>query len=232
MKITWFGHSAFRLDFGDRVVLIDPFFTGNPAFEGSRDQAADGVTHILLTHGHADHIGDTVEIAKATGAKVVTNFDLCMYLASQGVEAFDPMNTGGTTDQDGFTATLVRADHSAGLVEIGINFPLGSANGVIVKAPGEPTVYHMGDTDIFGDMGLIAEIHRPEVAMVPIGDRFTMGPDVAALAVQRFFKLKAVIPCHYGSFPIIEPSADKFVAAMDGKGTQVIVPHKTVGVRI
>jgi L-ascorbate metabolism protein UlaG (beta-lactamase superfamily) len=232
MKITWFGHSAFRLDFGDRVVLIDPFFTGNPAFEGSRDQAADGVTHILLTHGHADHIGDTVEIAKATGAKVVTNFDLCMYLASQGVEAFDPMNTGGTTDQDGFTATLVRADHSAGLVEIGINFPLGSANGVIVKAPGKPTVYHMGDTDIFGDMGLIAEIHRPEVAMVPIGDRFTMGPDVAALAVQRFFKLKAVIPCHYGSFPIIEPSADKFVAAMDGKGTQVIVPHKTVGVRI
>jgi L-ascorbate metabolism protein UlaG (beta-lactamase superfamily) len=232
MKITWFGHSAFRLDFADKVVLIDPFFTGNPGFEGNPDQASDGVTHILVTHGHGDHIGDTVRIAKATGAKVVTNFELCMYLAKQGVENFDPMNTGGTTDQGGFTATLVRADHSAGLVEMDVNFPLGSANGFIVKAPGEPTIYHMGDTDIFGDMGLIAEIHQPDVAMVPIGDRFTMGAEVAALAVQRFFKLKAVIPCHYGSFPIIAPNADKFVAAMDGKGTQVVVPHKTVGLRI
>jgi L-ascorbate metabolism protein UlaG (beta-lactamase superfamily) len=232
MKITWFGHSTFRLDFADKVVIIDPFFTGNPAFDGSRDQATEGVTHILITHGHGDHVGDAVAIAKATGAKVVTNFDLCMYLATQGLENFDPMNTGGTTDQDGFTVTLVRADHSAGLVETGVNFPLGNANGIIVKAPGEPTVYHMGDTDIFGDMGLIAEIHQPDVAMVPIGDRFTMGPQVAALAVQRFFKLKSVIPCHYGSFPIIEPNADRFVAAMDGKGTQVVVPHKTVGVRI
>jgi L-ascorbate metabolism protein UlaG (beta-lactamase superfamily) len=232
MKITWFGHSAFRLDFADKVVLIDPFFTGNPAFDGSPEAARDGVTHILVTHGHGDHVGDTVAIAKATGAKVVTNFDLCMYLASQGVEAFEPMNTGGTVDLGGFTATLVRADHSAGLVEMGVNFPLGSANGIIVKAQGEPTVYHMGDTDIFGDMGLIAEIHQPDVAIVPIGDRFTMGPEVAALAVQRFFKLKAAIPSHYGSFPIIEPTADKFVAALDGKGTQVVVPHKTVGVRI
>jgi L-ascorbate metabolism protein UlaG (beta-lactamase superfamily) len=232
MKITWFGHSAFRLDFADKVVLLDPFFTGNPAFEGRREQAIEGVTHILVTHGHADHVGDTVEIAKATGAKVVTNFELCMYLAKQGVETLDPMNTGGTTDQGGFTATLVRADHSSGLVEMGVNFPLGSANGFIVKAPGEPTVYHMGDTDIFGDMGLIAEIHQPDVAMVPIGDRFTMGAEVAALAVQRFFKLKAAVPCHYGSFPIIDKTADRFVAAMDGKGTQVVVPHKTVGLHI
>ncbi len=113
-----------------------------------------------------------------------------------------------------------------------MNYPLGRANGIIVKAPGEPTVYHMGDTDIFGDMALIAEIHRPDVAMVPVGDRFTMGAEVAALAVQRFFKLKAAIPCHYGSFPIIDPTADRFVAALDGTGTQVVVPHKTVGVRI
>ena len=135
-------------------------------------------------------------------------------------------------DLGGFSATLVRADHSAGLVEMGVAFPLGSANGIIVKAQGEPTVYHMGDTDIFGDMGLIAEIHQPDVAIVPIGDRFTMGPEVAALAMQRFFKLAAVIPCHYGSFPIIEPTADRFVAAMDGSGTQVVVPQKGLSVRL
>ena len=116
MQITWFGHSAFRLDFAGKVVLIDPFFTGNPAFDGDRAKAVAGATHILITHGHGDHIGDAVEISAQTGAKVVTNYDLCMYLASKGLKTFDPMNTGGTTDQDGFTVTLVRADHSAGLV--------------------------------------------------------------------------------------------------------------------
>jgi L-ascorbate metabolism protein UlaG (beta-lactamase superfamily) len=142
------------------------------------------------------------------------------------------MNTGGTTEQGGFTVTLVRADHSAGMIEAGVTFPLGHPNGAIVKAAGEPTVYHMGDTDIFGDMALIAEIHEPQVLIVPIGDRFTMGPQTAALAVKRFFRPRAVIPCHYGSFPVIEPTADKFVAAMDGSGIQVLVPHKHTAVRI
>jgi L-ascorbate metabolism protein UlaG (beta-lactamase superfamily) len=233
MKITWFGHSAFRLDFADKVVLIDPFFTGNPSFEGDLDSASAGATHVVITHGHGDHIGDAVAISKATGAKVVTNYDLCMWLAQKGLENFDPMNTGGTTDQGGFTVTLVRADHSAGMVENGVAFPLGNPNGVIIKAPGEPTIYHMGDTDIFGDMALIAEIYSPDVVMVPIGDRFTMGPQTAALAMRRYFpKAKAVIPCHYGTFPIIGQTADSFVAAMQDSGIQVIVPHKTTAVRV
>lgn len=233
MKITWFGHSAFRLEFADAVVLIDPFLTGNPAFEGDVEKAAEGVTHVLVTHAHGDHVGDTMAIAKQSGAKVVTNYDLCMYLASLGLESFDPMNTGGTVDQGGFSVTMVRADHSAGLVEQGVTFPLGSANGLIVKAPGEPTVYHMGDTDIFSDMALIAELHEPDVVLVPIGDRFTMGARSAALAMTRFFpKAKAAIPCHYGSFPIIDQTADAFVAAMQGCDTQVIVPHKGMPVRL
>ncbi|MGJ3263948.1 MAG: metal-dependent hydrolase [Salinarimonas sp.] len=233
MKITWFGHSAFRLELGDAVVLIDPFLSGNPAFEGDAAEAAKGVTHVLLTHAHGDHVGDTVAIAKESGAKVVTNYDLCMYLASQGVENLDPMNTGGTVDQGGFSVTMVRADHSAGLVEQGVGFPLGSANGLIVKAPGEPTVYHMGDTDIFSDMALIAELHRPDVVLVPIGDRFTMGAETAALAMRRFLPAaKTAIPCHYGTFPVLAPTADAFVAAMQGADTQVVVPHKGMPVRI
>src|SRR6185437_13408592 len=155
MQITWFGHSAFRLDFRGKAVLIDPFFTGNPAFTADKAAAIEGVTHIVLTHGHSDHVGDTLDIAKATGAPVVANFEICMWLAGQDLQKFDPMNTGGTTDQGGFTVTMVRADHSSGDIKDGVPVYLGNPCGAVIKADGEPTVYHMGDTDVFGDMALI-----------------------------------------------------------------------------
>jgi L-ascorbate metabolism protein UlaG (beta-lactamase superfamily) len=232
MKITWFGHSNFRLDLPGAVVLIDPFFTGNPSFTGDRDAAVKGATHILVTHGHGDHVGDAVAISQATGARVVTNYDLCMHLASQGLTVFDPMNTGGTTDQGAFSVTMTRADHSAGMGEAGVMMPIGNANGLIVKAKGEPTLWHMGDTDIFSDMQLLAEIHGVEACICPIGDRFTMSATTAALAMNRFVKPKVAIPCHYGTFPIIAPNADGFVAAMRGSATKVIVPEKGVAFEI
>jgi L-ascorbate metabolism protein UlaG (beta-lactamase superfamily) len=225
MRITWLGHSAFRLDLTGAAILIDPFFTGNPGFTGDRKEVTRGITHILVTHAHSDHFGDTVAIAKETGATVVTNYELAVYCASQGVERFEPMNTGGTVDLGPFAATLVHADHAAGLGDLGIHQPLGSANGIIVKAPGEKTVYHMGDTDIFSDMGLIAEIHEPKIGMVPIGDRFTMGAKVAAMAVTRFFRFEAVFPCHYASFPLIGQSADGFVDALKGHPVKVMTPR-------
>jgi L-ascorbate metabolism protein UlaG (beta-lactamase superfamily) len=226
MQITWYGHSAFRLDFKGQAVLIDPFFTGNPAFTSDKAAVMKGVSHILLTHGHSDHVGDTVDIVKATGATVTANFEICMWLNGKGVEQINPMNTGGTTSLGEFTVTYVRADHSSGDIQNNMPVYLGNPCGVIVKSPGEPTVYHFGDTDIFGDMALINELHQPKVAMVPIGDRFTMGAKSAALAVKRFFKLDAVIPCHYGSFPIIDQTPDQFVAEMKGAATRVIVPEK------
>jgi L-ascorbate metabolism protein UlaG (beta-lactamase superfamily) len=226
MQITWYGHSAFRLDFGGNAVLIDPFFTGNPAFVSDPREAMRGVKHIVLTHGHADHVGDALDIAKQNEATVTTNYDLCMWLGGKGLQKMNPMNTGGTTDLGAFSVTMVRADHSSGDIKDGMPVYLGNPCGVIVKAKGEPTVWHMGDTDIFSDMALLAEIHQPKVAMVPIGDRFTMSPVTAALAVKRFLKVDAAIPCHYGSFPIIEPNADKFVAEMKGHATKVIVPEK------
>jgi L-ascorbate metabolism protein UlaG (beta-lactamase superfamily) len=226
MKITWLGHSAFRIDTTKASILIDPFFTGNPGFSGlDAKDAAKGVTHILLTHGHGDHVGDTIALARETGATVFANADLAAWLGAKGVEKIDQGNTGGTVGFDGFTVTFTNALHSsAQITEDGVSHALGSANGLMLHFDDDPTLYHMGDTDIFSDMGLINELHQPDIGLVPIGDRFTMGGAVAALACQRFFDFKLALPCHYGSFPIIDKTADKFIEGMSGIATKVEAP--------
>ncbi|UFN48412.1 metal-dependent hydrolase [Roseomonas sp. OT10] len=228
MRITWFGHSAYRLEFGRSVVLIDPFLSGNGTFRGDAEAATAGATHILLTHGHGDHVGDTVAIARRTGAKLVATFELCQFLGAKGVAATDPMNTGGTTDQGEFSVSLTIAFHSSSEMDAnGVLQTLGLPNGLVVtpKDKAEPVVYHMGDTDIFSDMALIAELYDPAVVMVPIGDRFTMGPRSAALAVRRFLpKARTILPCHYATFPPLLQSPEPFLREMGEQAGRVRVP--------
>ena len=226
MKLTWLGHSAFRIEMGSDVLLIDPFLTGNSVFEASgmsTEAATNGVTHIGLTHGHDDHVGDTVAIAKSTGAKVIAVFELAMYLNAQGVENIDPGNPGGTIDQGSFDISFVKAYHSASTIVDGNPVYLGNPCGLVVRPKQGPAIYHMGDTEIFGDMALVNEIFAPKVGLVPIGDRFTMGARTAAMACEKYFKFETVIPIHYGTFPIIDQTADKFIAA--AKGQNVMVPE-------
>lgn len=227
MKITYYGQSAFRVDVKGASILIDPFLV-NPLWKGGWEGPAEGVTHVLLTHGHNDHFGDTVDILKKTGAQLVANFEICMYAVGQGVsgEKINPGNTGGTIDCGGFTTTFVQALHSSSFnVGDGGNVYLGNPLGLVLHFPDDKTLYHMGDTDIFSDMALINELHQPQVGLVPIGDRFTMGGAVAALACRRFFKFETVIPCHYKTFGLLDQTPDKFIEGMEGSGTKVLVPE-------
>ncbi|MHC5653142.1 metal-dependent hydrolase [Stappia sp.] len=226
MKLTYLGHSAFRVDIEGASILIDPFLTGNPSFpqDLTVETASQGVTHILLSHGHDDHVGDAFEIAQRTGAQVTANFEICMWLQSKGLENINPMGCGGHIDVGPFSVALTQAHHTSSSLAGGMPpVYLGQPNGLIVHAKGEPTLYHMGDTDVFGDMALVNELHAPKVAIVPIGDRFTMGAKSAALACRRFFDFDTIIPCHYGTFPILDQSADAFLQEMGGDAGKVRV---------
>ena len=226
MKITWLGHSAFRVEQGGNVILIDPFLSGNPAFNGDIAAVTGDATHVLLTHGHDDHIGDSADILTRTGAMLVANFEICMFLTSKGVaqEQLNPGNFGGTVDGGGFTVSFVQALHSSSSqTGDGRNVYLGNPGGLVLHFPDAPTLYHMGDTDIFSDMALINELHKPEIGIVPIGDRFTMGGAIAALACRRYFDFSSIFPCHYATFPMLDQSADTFVSAMESEAGRVRV---------
>jgi L-ascorbate metabolism protein UlaG (beta-lactamase superfamily) len=222
MKLTWFGHSAIRVEGGNHVILVDPFLSQNPKFEGSVDEASRGATHVVLTHGHDDHVGDAVEICKSTGAELIAVYELAMFLSGKGAQKVRSANSGGTVDLgDDVSASFVKAFHSSSTSENGQIVYLGNPCGVVIEGLGK-TIYHMGDTEIFGDMALVEEMFAPKIGFVPIGDRATMGAKTAALACKKFFKFDAVVPIHYGTFPGIDQDASKFMAAMAGQ--TIIVP--------
>jgi L-ascorbate metabolism protein UlaG (beta-lactamase superfamily) len=220
MKITWFGHSCFRVETGGSIIMIDPFLKGNPSFEKSGidwGEATSGVTHVALSHGHDDHVGDAGEICRLRGATLFAVFELAVHVSKQGADRFEPMNTGGTVRSADFDLSLTPALHSSSSNGI----YLGNPCGIVIKAKEGRTLYHMGDTEVFDGMALVNELHRPEIGIVPIGDRFTMGAHSAAFACRKFFNFKTIIPCHFGTFPIIDQTADAFVAEMGNPGVRV-----------
>lgn len=222
MKITWFGHSCFRIETGNSVLLIDPYLKGNPSFEKSGvswEAATNGVTHVALTHGHDDHIGDAAEICKLRGATLFAVFELAMHVHGKGAQKLEPMNTGGTVRSTDFDLTFTQALHSSSSNGV----YLGNPCGIVLQTRENKTLYHMGDTDAFSGMELINELYKPTIGIVPIGDRFTMGARSAAYACKKYFNFSTVIPCHYGTFPLLDQTADAFVAEMAGHN--VVVPR-------
>lgn len=208
-SLTYLSHSTFQLETGGKTILIDPFFTGNPtATQSAADVSADV---ILITHGHGDHIGDAVDIAKRTGALVVANYEIVTWLGKQGVENTHPMHIGGSHVFDFGTVKLTIAHH-------GSELPDGSSGGNpagIIVSTAEGNIYFAGDTGLFLDMKLIGE-EGLAAAVLPIGDNFTMGPKDAVRATQ-FLNPKIVVPCHYNTWPLIEQDAEAWAEQVSGQ---------------
>ena len=200
IKITWLGHATFRIETpGGKIILIDPWVMGNPVCP-TTERNVKKVDVMLCTHGHFDHIGDAVEIAKKHNPKVVGIPELCGWLAKKGVKQTAEMNKGGTQAVDDIKVTMVHADHSCGIKDGDEVVYGGEACGYVVEFANGVKIYHAGDTNVFGDMKIIRELYAPEIVMIPIGDHYTMGPREAAYACN-LLKPKAVIPMHFGTFP-------------------------------
>jgi len=202
IKITWLGHATFRIETpGGKTILIDPWTKGNPKCPEKEKNFAR-VDVMLCTHGHGDHIGDAVEIAKRHNPMVVGIYELCSWLQSQGVKQVSGMNKGGTQTVGDIKVTMVHAEHSSGIEDGGQVIYAGEAAGYVIEFSNGVKIYHAGDTCVFGDMAIIREIYAPEICMLPIGDHYTMGPREAAYAC-KLLKPQTVIPMHYGTFPIL-----------------------------
>jgi L-ascorbate metabolism protein UlaG (beta-lactamase superfamily) len=213
MDIRFLGHAAFELTEGDTRILIDPFLTGNPKAAVSADEL--NPTHIFLTHGHADHIGDTVDIAKRTGAQVVAIVELANELQEDGVENVSDPNIGGTVELGNVSVRLTPAWHTSTTPKGTVNTPAG-----LVITVGDTTVYHLGDTALFSDLALVKARDQIDVALMCIGGHYTMDR-IDAVAAAELVGASQVIPCHYNTFPPIETDAEAF--KNDVKSSEVIV---------
>lgn len=218
VKITWLGHSAFLFE-AEKKLLIDPFISGNPLAPCSPEELNPDM--IAVTHGHRDHLGDTIEIGKRTRCRIISVHEVANYIKSKGVFA-EGMGKGGTVNVEGIKLTMTDALHSSSIDASGFSFDGGSPAGFIIQINGH-SIYHAGDTGVFGDMKLIGELYEPELALLPIGDKFTMGIKEATKAVE-LVQPKIVIPMHYSTFDVIKQDPEEFKRAVEAKvDTKVII---------
>jgi len=235
-EVQWFGQAAVKITTpGGKVIMIDPFITKNPKTPADqKDLGKLGrVDLILVTHGHGDHVGDTVALAKMTGAKVALNADMGRTFATLGWVGYKQMvrfNKSGPVKPigDGVTITMVRAEHSSEVSFKDANgketmHPGGEPSGYIVELEDGYKIYHAGDTGVFADMKFIGEYYNPDLALLPIGGHFTMDPAHAAYAVKNLLKTKTVVPIHYGTFPPLKGTPAQFKAALGSADTNVVV---------
>jgi L-ascorbate metabolism protein UlaG (beta-lactamase superfamily) len=209
--VTWYGHAAFKVEVAGRIVLVDPWLDENPMspLKASEITEADVV---FVTHDHGDHLGDAFDICKRTKSTFVATFELGAHAQEHGVKDVVGLNIGGSVDVKGLKLSVVQAFHTASR---------GAPTGVIIEGEGK-AIYHAGDTALFGDMRLLGELHRLDVAMVPIGGYYTMDAREAAEAV-KMLKPKAVIPMHFKTFPVLAQSPDEFVRKVEEKAPEVKV---------
>ncbi|MEM6940440.1 MAG: metal-dependent hydrolase [Pseudomonadota bacterium] len=224
MNIIWLGHGSFRIEIEDQVILVDPWLTGNPMLtEDQHDAALAGATHILVTHGHFDHVTDVAAISQAQNAPVSGMYELAQYLFAQNAVEGNAFNFGGTiTLGEKVKASMVPASHSSSADDGGRARYMGNESGFILRGEGK-TLYISGDTGIMADMAWIGEFYQPEIGILSAGGYFTMGMAEAAFAAKTYFNFKTVIPCHYRTFPLLEQSAKELAAGLPG--VEVIEPQ-------
>ncbi|MED1600277.1 metal-dependent hydrolase [Alkalihalophilus pseudofirmus] len=219
MKVSYHGHSVVQVEANGKKIIIDPFISGNELTDLDADKLEVDV--ILLTHGHNDHVGDTVELAKRNDALVVAPFELATYLGWKGVKVH-PMHIGGAHTFDFGTVKLTQAFHGSAYTDEEKQEIIytGMPAGILLTAEGK-TIYHAGDTALFSDMKLIGERNMIDLAFIPIGDNFTMGPEDASVAAE-WLQAKQVVPIHFNTFPVIEQDAHEFADNLSGKKGKVL----------
>ncbi len=219
ISITWLGHGSMQIELPSHEVLVcDPWIEGNPKYP--KDHKFSRVDTILVSHGHFDHIHDVLPLAKAHQPKIVGIYETCVWLESKGAANCAPMNKGGTQQVGSVSVTMTHAVHSCGIQDEGKIIYGGEAAGYVIHLPDTRRVYFAGDTNVFSDMALIKELYAPELAFLPIGDHFTMGPREAALAV-RLLGVKTVVPMHFGTFPLLGGTPGALATLLEGTGVNL-----------